>query len=192
MPLHTTARFWLRLARGPLAAASAYATCSFTSCAAWPPTAPIQAKNTSVPDKSWRPGWQLALEYRIELGRELGSGGFGQVQQTFPSPALPTLTHPVVRQVFLAINTKTGISRAVKRVRRDNLESDKALLREFEVTSRPPPARPQLVPMTAPPLLLYLCCCSNGNIPCQSNTLVLSPASNHCPSSQPLSPLSEM
>jgi len=116
MPLHTTARFWLRLARGPLAAASAYATCSFTSCAAWPPTAPIQAKNTSVPDKSWRPGWQLALEYRIELGRELGSGGFGQV--------------------FLAINTKTGISRAVKRVRRDNLESDKALLREFEVMQR--------------------------------------------------------
>ena len=86
MPLHTTARFWLRLARGPLAAASAYATCSFTSCAAWPPTAPIQVKNTSVLEKAWRPGWQLALEYRIELGRELGSGGFGQVQQIFPSP----------------------------------------------------------------------------------------------------------
>ena len=52
----------------------------------------------------WRPGWQLHQEYRLELNRELGSGGYGEV--------------------FLAVHKSTGISRAVKRVRRDNREAD--------------------------------------------------------------------
>lgn len=63
----------------------------------------------------WKPKWQFDLEYRMELGRELGSGGYGQV--------------------FLAVH-KTGISRAVKRVRRDNAEADASLRKEFEIMNR--------------------------------------------------------
>jgi serine/threonine protein kinase len=64
---------------------------------------------------NWRPGWQFHREYNMELERELGSGGCGQV--------------------FLAVH-KTGISRAVKRVRRDNHTADHALQCEMEAMMR--------------------------------------------------------
>lgn len=63
----------------------------------------------------WRPASQLHLEYKLECGRELGCGGCGQV--------------------FLAMH-KSGVSRAVKRVRRDNEAADQALQRELEVMQR--------------------------------------------------------
>jgi len=63
----------------------------------------------------WKPSWLFDLEYRMELGRELGHGGYGQV--------------------FLAVH-KTGISRAVKRVKRSDREADAALQKEFEILQR--------------------------------------------------------
>ena len=67
----------------------------------------------SEPLQVWRPGWQLHKEYRLELNRELGSGGYGEV--------------------YLAVHKTTGVSRAVKRVRRDNREADEALQKERDV-----------------------------------------------------------
>jgi len=72
--------------------------------------------NVKFTDKDitpWRPGWQLHKEYRLELSRELGSGGYGEV--------------------YLAVHKTTGVSRAVKRVRRDNRDADEALQKEHEV-----------------------------------------------------------
>ena len=63
----------------------------------------------------WRPAWQFEMDYRLEQGRELGSGGYGHV--------------------YLAMH-KTGVSRAVKCVRLDDEQADSALRKEFEVMRR--------------------------------------------------------
>lgn len=63
----------------------------------------------------WRPAWQFEMDYRLEQGRELGSGGYGNV--------------------YLAMH-KTGVSRAVKCVRLDDEQADSALRKEFEVMRR--------------------------------------------------------
>ena len=63
----------------------------------------------------WRPAWQFDLDYRLEQGRELGSGGYGHV--------------------YLAMH-KSGVSRAVKRVRLDDDQADAALRKEFEIMKK--------------------------------------------------------
>ena len=60
------------------------------------------------------PRAKLAAKYTIQ--KSLGKGGFGEV--------------------FLAVHKSTGISRAVKRVRRDNREADDALQKELDVMLR--------------------------------------------------------
>jgi len=65
---------------------------------------------------SWRPGWQFHAEYKIELGRELGCGGYGHV--------------------YLAVHKLSGVSRAVKRVRRASHDAEEALKKELEVMQR--------------------------------------------------------
>eukprot|EP00929_Paragymnodinium_shiwhaense_P068461 TRINITY_DN34436_c0_g1_i1.p1 TRINITY_DN34436_c0_g1~~TRINITY_DN34436_c0_g1_i1.p1 ORF type:complete len:712 (-),score=138.02 TRINITY_DN34436_c0_g1_i1:480-2615(-) len=60
----------------------------------------------------WRPMNQFDDEYTLEVGRELGCGGCGHV--------------------YLGMH-KTGISRAVKVVRRDNAAADRALQQEYDI-----------------------------------------------------------
>ena len=62
----------------------------------------------------WRSGKEFFDEYSIT--EELGAGGYGQV--------------------FLAVHKTTGVSRAVKRVKRDNEEADKALQKELATMQR--------------------------------------------------------
>lgn len=64
----------------------------------------------------WRPKWQFDRKYRMETNTRLGSGGYGEV--------------------FVAVHQKSGVSRAVKRVRRSNAEADAALIKEYEVMKK--------------------------------------------------------
>jgi len=80
------------------------------------PTAKKSSANSESQPLKWRPGFQLHLEYKLELGRELGHGGCGNV--------------------YLAVHNSSGISRAVKRVERSNPAADQALQKELEVMQR--------------------------------------------------------